>query len=57
MSLLLILLLVVLVAVAIGFHFRVVYFEEPWLKQQFGAEWEAYRAKTPRWGVRLKRKA
>lgn len=38
-----------LIIVAIGFHIRVVFFEEPWLKQQFGAEWEAYRAKTPRW--------
>jgi protein-S-isoprenylcysteine O-methyltransferase Ste14 len=28
-----------LVALAIGFQLRVVFYEEPWLQRQFGAEW------------------
>jgi protein-S-isoprenylcysteine O-methyltransferase Ste14 len=31
------------------FHLRVVYYEEPWLAQQFGAEWETFRKRVPRW--------
>jgi len=23
--------------------------EEPWLKRTFGADWESYRARVPRW--------
>ncbi len=34
-----------------GFHIRVVRYEEPWLASTFGAEWQAYRAKVPRWGI------
>jgi len=34
---------------AIGFHFRVLWFEEPWAARQFGAEWQDYRARVPRW--------
>ncbi len=32
-----------------GFHVRVVFGEEPWLARQWGAQWEAYRARVPRW--------
>lgn len=31
------------------FHLRVVYWEEPVLRRQFGPEFEAYRAAVPRW--------
>jgi protein-S-isoprenylcysteine O-methyltransferase Ste14 len=34
---------------AIGFHLRVVLFEEPWAAGRFGAEWDAYRARVSRW--------
>jgi protein-S-isoprenylcysteine O-methyltransferase Ste14 len=34
---------------AIGFHLRVILFEEPWAARRFGAEWEAYRARVSRW--------
>ena len=34
---------------AIGFHLRVLMFEEPWAARQFGAEWQAYRARVSRW--------
>jgi protein-S-isoprenylcysteine O-methyltransferase Ste14 len=34
---------------AVGFHFRVILFEEPWAARQFGAEWQAYRTKVSRW--------
>jgi protein-S-isoprenylcysteine O-methyltransferase Ste14 len=43
-----------LVLLTIGFHLRVVLYEEPWLRRQFGAEWEAYLASVPRWLPRLK---
>jgi len=33
----------------IGFHLRVLLVEEPWARQRFGGEWEAYRARVPRW--------
>lgn len=39
--------------VAIGFHLFVLAFEEPTLKQQFGADYETYRANVPRWLPRL----
>jgi len=35
--------------VAIGFYLRVLLFEEPWAARQFGAEWQAYRARVSRW--------
>ncbi|HEX2779714.1 MAG TPA: isoprenylcysteine carboxylmethyltransferase family protein [Gemmatimonadaceae bacterium] len=31
------------------FHLRVVFGEEPFLARTHGADWEAYRAKVPRW--------
>lgn len=34
-----------------AFHLRVVYGEEPQLARTFGAEWEKYRARVPRWLV------
>lgn len=36
-------------ALGLAFHLRVLYHEEPWLARTFGAEWEAYRARVPRW--------
>jgi protein-S-isoprenylcysteine O-methyltransferase Ste14 len=30
-------------------HVRVLMAEEPWAARRFGAEWEAYRARVPRW--------
>jgi protein-S-isoprenylcysteine O-methyltransferase Ste14 len=38
-----------LVVLAVGFHLRVLLYEEPWLARAFGAEWSAYRARVPRW--------
>lgn len=35
--------------VAVAFHRRVVFAEEPALARSFGAEWEAYRRRVPRW--------
>lgn len=35
--------------VALAFHGRVVWFEEPWLARRYGDEFEAYKAKIPRW--------
>jgi len=35
--------------VLLAFHIRVVSGEEPWLKRTFGADWESYRARVPRW--------
>jgi len=35
--------------VMIGFHLRVLLVEEPWARRRFGAEWDAYRARVPRW--------
>lgn len=40
-------------ALAIVFHLRVVFFEEPWLQRQFGAEWRAYSATVWRWLPRV----
>jgi protein-S-isoprenylcysteine O-methyltransferase Ste14 len=34
-----------------GFHLRVLLFEEPWSARQFGAQWEAYRERVPRWVI------
>ena len=31
------------------FYLRVLVVEEPWAARSFGAEWNAYRAKVPRW--------
>lgn len=35
--------------VAAAFHLRVVLHEEPWLKRQFGTDWDDYAARVPRW--------
>lgn len=35
----------------IGFHLRVLLVEEPWARRRFGAEWDAYRARVPRWVI------
>lgn len=42
-----------MVVLAIGFHIRVLTYEEHRLKSQFGEEWEAYKASVPRWLPRL----
>ena len=38
------------------FHLRVILFEEPRLRRQFGAEWVAYSGAVPRWLPRPVRK-
>jgi protein-S-isoprenylcysteine O-methyltransferase Ste14 len=43
-----------LAVLAIGFHIRVRLHEEPWLRRQFGPDWERYRAAVPRWIPRLR---
>ena len=35
----------------IGFHLRVLLVEEPWARRRFGGEWDAYRARVPRWVI------
>lgn len=45
-----------LAAVVCAFHWRVVLHEEPRLRRQFGAEWDTYAAKVPRWLPRMLRK-
>jgi protein-S-isoprenylcysteine O-methyltransferase Ste14 len=42
-------LLIYAVVVTAAFHLRVVIAEEPWAARNFGAEWDAYRARVPRW--------
>jgi protein-S-isoprenylcysteine O-methyltransferase Ste14 len=42
-------LIIYAVLLAIGFHLRVLLFEEPWAARQFGTEWQAYRARVSRW--------
>ena len=39
------------VLVVIGFHLRVLLFEEPWAARRFGSEWDAYRVRVPRWVI------
>lgn len=41
--------LIYAVAIAIAFHARVVHFEEPVLRRQFGAPFVAYLRAVPRW--------
>ena len=43
------LLAVYTLTLAIGFHLRVVFYEEPTLARHFGDEWERYRAAVNRW--------
>jgi protein-S-isoprenylcysteine O-methyltransferase Ste14 len=42
-------LLVYAIAVLCAFHARVILAEEPWAARRFGAQWQAYRARVPRW--------
>jgi protein-S-isoprenylcysteine O-methyltransferase Ste14 len=42
-------LLIYTVVVLCAVYVRVLLAEEPWAARRFGAEWEAYRARTPRW--------
>ena len=42
-------------AVAIAVHLRVLLSEEPWARRTFGADWEDYRARVPRWLRRLRK--
>jgi protein-S-isoprenylcysteine O-methyltransferase Ste14 len=35
--------------VLLAFHLRVIAGEEPWLARTFGADWDAYRSRVPRW--------
>ena len=37
------------VLLAVGFHLRVIFHEEPWLRRQFGDEWAEYSASVSRW--------
>jgi protein-S-isoprenylcysteine O-methyltransferase Ste14 len=41
-------------ALGAGFFLFVLLYEEPALKRQFGAEYEAYRRSVPRWLPRIK---
>ncbi|MDX1649137.1 MAG: isoprenylcysteine carboxylmethyltransferase family protein [Myxococcota bacterium] len=43
--------------VATAFHLFVVLYEEPHLRRTFGARYEAYRARVPRWLPRAGRRA
>jgi protein-S-isoprenylcysteine O-methyltransferase Ste14 len=45
--------LVLPVAVLVYFHLAVVRFEEPALRSQFGAGYDAYCRRVPRWLPRL----
>jgi len=44
------------VLLGLGFHLFVVLYEEPTLRRQFGAEYEAYCQRVPRWLPRLGRR-
>jgi protein-S-isoprenylcysteine O-methyltransferase Ste14 len=35
--------------VVIAFHLRVLFYEEPWAKQNFADQWQQYRASVARW--------
>jgi len=37
---------------ALGFHLRTIWYEERRLAEQFGADWQRYRAAVPRWRPR-----
>ena len=41
------------VILAIAFHLRVLLYEEPRLKKQFGEKWASYATAVPRWLPRL----
>lgn len=36
-------------AMMVVFHFRVIWFEEPWLAEMHGESWMRYQASVPRW--------
>jgi protein-S-isoprenylcysteine O-methyltransferase Ste14 len=40
------------VIVVLAFQLRVLLAEEPWAARTFGRDWEAYRARVPRWLIR-----
>jgi len=40
----------------LAFHLFVVFYEEPTLRRQFGAEYEAYTVAVPRWLPRIRRR-
>jgi protein-S-isoprenylcysteine O-methyltransferase Ste14 len=40
-------------ALLIAFHLRVIVYEEPTLARVFGASWESYRRRVPRWLPRV----
>ncbi len=42
------------IILAIGFHLRVISYEEPWLARNFPLEWAEYSQNVPRWIPRLK---
>lgn len=42
-------LLMYLVILLIGFHLRVILFEEPWAERTFGDQWRSYNARVRRW--------
>lgn len=44
-------LIIYLMSFAIGFHLRVLVYEEPWAARRFGPQWDAYRACVPRWVI------
>ena len=37
------------IIVAAAFHLRVVFGEEPWLARTYGAQWQQYADRVPRW--------
>ncbi len=39
--------------VLLGFHLRVIFYEEPTLERSFGASFRRYRQEVPRWLLRL----
>lgn len=41
--------LIYTVLVILAFHLRVVRGEEPWLARQYGADWQRYVRRVPRW--------
>ena len=49
-------LLALAAVVLVVFHLRVVIYEEPTLARTFGADWDDYRRRVPRWLPRLRRR-
>ena len=47
-------LLIYMIFVFVGFHLFVTFYEEPTLKQKFGASYENYLKRVPRWIPRFK---